>query len=82
MGEFNQQTEPGAEPPRETSGRTPDWNVPKPEKLPKPTYAPAIMSLGIVFLFWGIISTWIFSAVGIILIAIALVGWIGAIRNE
>ncbi|MCL4559933.1 MAG: hypothetical protein M1281_04870 [Chloroflexi bacterium] len=82
MGDANQELQPEGEHLEETSGRKPGWSAPKPEVLPKPTYTPMIMSFGIVFLLWGLISSWILSVVGAVLITIALVGWIGAILHE
>jgi hypothetical protein len=59
----------------------PGWSVPRPGELPRPTYWPAVMALGIAFLFWGIISSAIISGVGLVLFAIALGGWIGELRH-
>ncbi len=54
------------------------WGEPKPAVLPRPTYSPAAMALGIVFFAWGLIVSWILSAVGLALMFIALAGWIRA----
>jgi hypothetical protein len=56
------------------------WMLPV-EELPHPTYWPITMSLGIVFAFWGIVTSFIISGVGIILFIIALIGWLGDLRN-
>src|SRR5580765_8122248 len=58
------------------------WNTPVPERLPAPTYWPVVMSLGIAFVMWGIVTTVLISAVGLVLFVVALVGWIGDIRHE
>ena len=59
----------------------PGWNLPLPQDLPHPTYMPAVFALGIIFLLWGIVSSFIVSLVGAVLIGIALTGWLGAIRH-
>jgi hypothetical protein len=59
------------------------WSRPKPEHTPRPTYWPAVMALGITFLFWGVVTSFIISLVGLALFALALAGWIGALdRGE
>ncbi len=73
-----------------TPGLHQAWNKPKPEKLPQPGYWPALMALGIAFFLWGfavifneiIITSFILSGAGLILMIIALVGWIGDLRYE
>jgi hypothetical protein len=60
----------------------PGWSRPKPEVIPEPTYWPAVFGLGIAFLMWGFISNIFVWGMGFILIAVALVGWIGDLRNE
>jgi hypothetical protein len=58
------------------------WTKPQPEVLPQPTYWPAAMALGIIFVLWGAASSFIVSIVGLILLVVSLVGWIGEIRHE
>ncbi|MCB9419889.1 MAG: hypothetical protein H6667_08800 [Ardenticatenaceae bacterium] len=60
----------------------PGWSRPQPAVLPRPTYWPVIMALGITFLAWGAITTWITVTLGAVLFVLSLVGWIGDIRNE
>lgn len=67
---------------REDSELKPGWHRPKPETLPRPTYWPATMALGIVFVAWGVVTTYIVAIVGATLVALALAGWIGEIRHE
>lgn len=54
----------------------------KPEHLPKPTYWPFFLALGLVFGGWGLLSNWLFSIIGLIVFAISLFGWINDLRNE
>jgi hypothetical protein len=58
------------------------WVLPKPEHIPAPTYWPVVMAAGITFLAFGVVTSLIVSAVGAFLFILALVGWIGDIRNE
>ncbi len=66
------------------------WNKPKPAVLPKPGYWPFLMAMGITLMLWGlavgfneVISTIIIiSFVGLVLFTIALIGWIGDLREE
>jgi len=75
---------PGAnQPPEsESTDAQPDWPIPQPEHLPAPTYWPAVMAFGTTMLLWGVVTSWIISGVGLVLFALALVGWIGDIRYE
>ena len=54
----------------------------KPEKLPKPTYWPFFLAMGIMFLAWGLLTIWIISIAGLIVFTIALAGWINDLRHE
>jgi len=68
----------------------PGWHKPLPEHLPKAGYWPAIMALGIAFMLWGlavgfneVVSTIIILFfIGLILFVLALIGWIGDLRDE
>lgn len=57
------------------------WHVPMPESLPQPAYWPAALAFGITFLLWGVVTTYIISAIGLIVSAVALAGWIGDLRR-
>jgi hypothetical protein len=54
----------------------------KPECLPEPTYWPFFTAIGIMFLGWGLLTTWLISAAGLIILVIALTGWINNLRYE
>jgi len=60
----------------------PEWTVPRPDKLPEPCFWPAALALGITFLVWGLVTSLIITGVGFMLFAVALAGWIQAIRHE
>ena len=50
--------------------------------LPRPTWWPAALALGIVFVLWGIVTSLVIVTVGLAVFAMALAGWIGDIRHE
>jgi len=52
------------------------------EHLPHPTYFPAGLAMGVAFLFWGLITSWVILVVGAGLFAASLAGWITDIRHE
>lgn len=54
----------------------------KPEQLPEPTYWPFFMAMGLAFTGWGLISTWLITAGGLIVFAISLIQWIKILRHE
>ncbi len=54
----------------------------RPEKLPKPTYWPFFLAMGIMFLAWGLLTIWLISLAGLIIFIISLAGWINDLRNE
>jgi hypothetical protein len=60
----------------------PDWEPLPPERLPHPTYFPAGLAMGIAFLFWGLITSWVTFVVGLVLFSASLAGWITEIRYE
>lgn len=55
----------------------PGWHPVVHEGLPAPTYWPAVLAFGITLIAWGILTTWIIAAVGLIVFAVAIAGWIG-----
>ena len=48
-------------------------------KAVPPTYAPFFLALGITMLFWGLVTSWVMSAAGLVLLIGALWTWIAAI---
>jgi hypothetical protein len=57
------------------------WNAPLPEKIPPPTYAPVFLALGITFLLFGVLSSYVFSAAGLVLMTISIGKWVGELLH-
>ncbi len=64
------------------SSQKEDWQRPKPDKLPRPTYWPAFLAFGIVSSLSGIVTSWVVASVGGVVFLIGLIGWIGELRHE
>jgi hypothetical protein len=60
----------------------PDWEKAKPEILPEPTYWPFFLAMGLAFIFWGLLTTWLILLAGAFIFSIALTGWINQLRHE
>lgn len=60
----------------------PGWNLPRPARLPHPTYWPAVLAMGIVILAWGLVTNAIVTVVGVVIFFVALIGWIGDMRHD
>ena len=58
------------------------WKPLPHEHLPRPTYFPAGLAMGITLIFWGLITSWVIFLAGIGLFIAALAGWISEIRHE
>jgi hypothetical protein len=58
-----------------------NWVLPPEQKIPRPTYAPAGLALGVAFVLFGLITSDLFCLAGAVLIAIALKSWIGAMAD-
>ena len=63
------------------AGETTGWSTPLPEKIPPPTYAPAFLALGITFLLFGVVSSYVFSAAGVVLIVVSISKWVGELLH-
>lgn len=64
--------------PSETSPSA-EWKKPLPEHLPRPTYWPAMLALGLTVMLLGPVTLMPIALVGLGLAAVALFGWIGEI---
>ena len=60
----------------------PNWKPTRPQKLPRPTYWPFFLAMGVAFLAWGLLANWIISVVGVVVMIISLAGWIAELRHE
>lgn len=58
------------------------WTLPRPQIVPRPTYAPAVVALSIVCLFWGLVTTYLISLLGLLLLAVGIADWIGGLRHD
>jgi len=56
---------------------TQEWLEPLPEKVPEATFAPAFLALGVTFLLFGIVSSYVFSGAGLVLMVWSIGKWIG-----
>jgi hypothetical protein len=59
-----------------------DWQKAKPEELPRPTYWPFFLAMGLNFIFWGILTTWVIGLAGLLIFVIALSCWINLLRHD
>jgi hypothetical protein len=50
--------------------------------LPKPSFAPVLLALGLVCSLWGVVTTWLLSAAGLIVVAYASFRWFEDLRPE
>jgi hypothetical protein len=57
------------------------WTFLPPEKSPEPTYWPAALALATALLLWGLVTSFIVAAVGLVLLAASIAGWLGEMRH-
>ena len=50
--------------------------------LPRPTYWPAVLAFGITLFAWGFVTTFYITLAGLLIIFLALGGWIGDLLHE
>ena len=53
-----------------------------PQNMPEPTWWPVALAFGVLFIFWGLISTLYITGVGLIVTAVAIAGWIIELNHE
>lgn len=59
-----------------------DWAPGEPEELPELTFWPIVLAVGVVFFFWGFITSFIIAGMGLAITATALFGWIEEFRDD
>ena len=59
----------------------PGWQRVEHLHMPRPTYWPAVLALGITFIAWGIISSYLITAAGLLLFVVAIAGWTGELLH-
>jgi hypothetical protein len=59
-----------------------DWNVPKPDTIPRPTYWPAVLAFGCALAGFGVLTSYIFSILGVLIFILAISKWIGEMVHE
>jgi len=57
-------------------GRRAGWAIPRPERIPPATFAPAALALGVTLLAFGALTSPILSVVGVVLACGASLRWI------
>jgi len=67
------------EPPRQSAPLQAGWKRPLPDRLPPPTYWPAMLAFGVMLALLGPVTNLAVTVVGLLLAGAALVGWIGEI---
>jgi hypothetical protein len=68
-------------PPAPHPDHHPDWERLPAAHLPRPTYWPVVLAVGVMFLAWGIVTTIAITIIGLVLFALGLGGWIGELRH-
>ncbi len=53
----------------------------EPHNIPKSTLWPIILAFGIIFFFWGFLTSLIISGVGAVIIVAGVAGWIEEFRS-
>lgn len=67
---------------KEPSNTPSGWTPLPVEHLPAPTFWPAAFALATTFLFWGLITSWVVLATGLVIFVGSLAGWIHDLRHE
>ncbi len=52
-----------------------------PEEIPEPTLWPIVLAFGIIFFFWGFLTSIIISGVAAIIMVTGLAGWISEFKS-
>jgi hypothetical protein len=59
----------------------PEGHKPLPEHLPRPSFAPPLLAVGLMLLLWGAVTSWLVSLAGLALASWAAALWIGDLRQ-
>lgn len=59
-----------------------DGAVPLPLTVPPPTVWPATLALGVALMAFGVVTSWIMSLPGLLLLLVGAGGWIQDLRND
>lgn len=59
-----------------------NWEETRPQRLPATTYWPFFFAMGLTFLAWGLLTSWMIGGAGVLLLVISLTGWITELRHE
>jgi hypothetical protein len=59
-----------------------ELNPATPQDLPTPTFWPIVLASGVIFFFWGFLTSIFIWAVGAILLGVGIAGWIGEFKDE
>jgi hypothetical protein len=59
-----------------------EWSVAKPDAIPPPTFVPAAMAFGTSLFMWGLLTSVVLIAVGLSVMVVSMVGWIGEMRHD
>ena len=58
------------------------WSIPQPARLAVPTFAPAVMALGIIVFAMGLATIWYVCAIGALVFAVAAWRWTGELQGK
>lgn len=58
-----------------------DLSPAQPQDLPKPTLWPIVFAFGIIFFFWGFLTSIIISGVALAVMVTGLAGWISEFKS-
>ena len=58
------------------------WTVLPTERLPAPTASPVLFAFGVTLLAWGIVSLFVVSLIGAVVVVVSLLHWIGEIAHD
>jgi len=59
-----------------------EYVLAKPEEMPPSTYWPFVLAVSLLFLGWGLLTTWVIAVAGLIGMIVAITGWIKDLLYE